>query len=113
MGTPIEPNGAPVTVSQGTTLDIGAGGSASVRTDGAIVNHGVIALDPAGDVSLLLAGNTTLSGGGQVTLGGASNGIGIADGTTFTFENVDNTISGAGASLCSTRCRWFAPPAPA
>ena len=92
-------NGAPVTITQGTTINVTPGGDSALLTTGAIVNQGVIALDPTGGATLELVGDTTLSGGGQVTMADGANGtdsLWAGGGTIYTLENVDNTIMGAG-----------------
>ena len=93
----------PVTITAGTTLQLNDGSAlelaGTASSAGVIVNHGTIALDATTDLTQLTGhggGTTMLTGGGQITLSdSANNRIGGGDFGTV-FDNVDNTISGAG-----------------
>ena len=63
---------------------------------GAIANKSTIMVNSLGSTTeLLMVANTTLSGGGHVTLTDNTNNY-IFGSSTFSLDNIDNTISGAG-----------------
>ncbi len=83
-----------VTLAQGSNFGIDNNQALTLR--GAIINAGTIALNTAGNYTVLLtSGAVTLRGGGQVTmLAGGDTRIQSNGATTLT--NVDNTITGTG-----------------
>ena len=93
----------PVTITAGSTVQLNDGSSlelaGTTASAGVIANHGTIALDAGADRTQLSGtggGTTMLTGGGNVTLSDSANNlIGGGDFGTV-FDNVDNTISGAG-----------------
>ena len=86
--TPVTNNAGMMTIGDGAMLPL----------SGIINNTGTIALNSAGNSTILelIENGITLQGGGQVTL--SDSGENAISGTFpgITFTNVDNTISGAG-----------------
>ncbi len=88
-------DGSTFTVNNSGQIEIDDNTALTIQ--GAINNTGTITLAAnLGDVALSLANNTTLTGGGDVTLTDSA-GNAIGGSASVALNNVDNTISGAGA----------------